>query len=229
MKPEDYAQGASDAFGPILVTCPSCNQPGFLDAWDWIESTWDEPHELLASGQLFKYQCPVCGTETTMGYTCVYHDSNRKAFLIYIPDPDKLEDGRKAVDQLAVGFEEVQGLAPHTYMRRLVGTAFEFCEKVRLLDEGYDDRVIELMKLAIKRGMVEEGIIGPADRLIYERTMPDGQISFVVTGDVPGDVVGKKEGYDYLAKLLAEREAEDPGALAGEYRFDSAWAHAFLP
>ena len=73
--------------------------------------------------------------------------------------------------------------------------------------------------------LLREAIIGAHDKLIYERTMDDLGISFVVVGEIPGDVVGVRKGYDFLEKRLRESAAQ----LDGEYRFDNAWANRFLP
>ena len=84
------------------------------------------------------------------------------------------------------------------------------------------------MKVAIKRGMLRDGIIGSRDTLIYERTIEEnGGVSFIVVGEIPGDVVGVPQGYDYCKRMIDEAELE--GRLVGEFRFGAAWANAFLP
>lgn len=239
----------------VLVECPQCKQPGFVDAWPRIASTIDVlATQLLMDGKLFEYECPVCGKTVAMAYDCLFYDVERKAFLLYTTDSsadvegprflDNLVQEQKTYDECASPNTEDAASNAHpvqdgpesqaknpfpdaTYQTRLVGTTFELCEKARVLEAGYDDRAIELMKVAIKRGMLEEGIIGARDILIYERTMPDGGVSFVVTGEIPGDVVGVPQGYDYCTRLIAEAETE--GKLSGEYRFNAAWANQFLP
>lgn len=211
---------------PTLVMCPQCGQPGFLNAWPWILSTRDQhATQLLLDGDLFKYHCPVCDTTTTIAYDCMHHDVENRALIMYssgrIPEQECIE----SLDRIAELARQNSGIATPAYRRRITFSPFEFCEKARVLEHGYDDRVIELMKVALKRGMLREGIIGLHDKLIYERTMDDLGISFVVVGEIPGDVVGVRKGYDYLEKQLKESEAQ----LDGEYRFDSEWANRFLP
>lgn len=209
---------------PRLVECPSCGQPGFMDTYQRFESINDVPAKLLEQGKLFKYRCPVCDSEATVVYDCIFRDREHKILFLFSPGCKDLALQEEEIEQVferAVGFEGELS----EYQYRLMTTAFEFCEKARILSEGYDDRAIELMKVAIKRGMLEEGIIGPRDMLIYERTMPDGGISFVVTGEIPGDVVGVPQGYEFVKKHLKE----NADSLKGEYRFDSSWANRFLP
>ena len=204
---------------PTLVECPQCKQPGFVEAWPHITNTVDKKAmELLLAGKLFEYTCPVCGTAVAMTYDCMLRDVERGAILLYSTDRDTEKNIRRLNDLLERE-DCTQG--------RLTTSTFEFCEKARLWGEGYDDRAIELMKVAIKRGMLKEGIIGSRDILIYERTMPNGGVSFVVMGEIPGDVVGVPGGYDYCMRFLADAEAQ--GKLEGEYRFDAAWANRFLP
>ena len=213
-------QGAT----PLLVECPSCGQPGFMDTWQRFESSDTAVVDLLCKGKLFKYQCPVCGTETTIVYDCLFRDREHRILFMFSPLCNDAQEQEKKIGAL---FEQGIGFGGDlsTYQRRIVSTAFEFCEKARILAAGYDDRAIELLKVAIKRGMLQEGIIGARDTLIYERTMPDGGISFVVTGEIPGDVVGVPQGYDFVKKHLEEHSDE----VMGEYRFDAAWANRFLP
>ncbi len=227
----------------LLVKCPHCAQSGSFEVWQRITSSTDEyATNMLLKGELFKYTCPTCNATTSMVYDCLYHDVNRRAFLLL----SNTQDEKKSVSLLRALQEKQDRESPHLeyskddipiagtpsfrfdrYQVRLATNAFEFFEKARIWNEGYDDRVIELMKIAIKRGMLKEGIIGPDDTMIYERTMPDGGISFVVVGDIPGDSVGVPQGYDYCKTYL--EEGEILGALEGEYRFDSNWAKNYLP
>lgn len=211
---------------PTLVICPTCNQPGFHSAWPWILNIRDiEATQLLLEGKLFKYQCPVCGESTSFAYDCLYHDADHRALLLYssglYPEDQLIESLEKHADHAQWN----SGSQTPAYQCRIVFNPFEFYEKVRLFERGYDDRVIELMKVAIKRGMLKEGIIGAHDTLVYERTLDDDSISFIVFGEVPGDVVGNPRGYEYLEKLLKDSQE----SLEGEYRFDSSWAERFLP
>ena len=221
--PQSSVQAGAHA---VLVECPSCKQPGFIEAWPHINSARDvEAKKLLMDGRLFKYTCPVCGTTVSMTYDCLYHDVEHKALLYYSTGALSEIECIKQLDHLADQAEWDDCIAPGSYQRRLVLTTFEFCEKVRILEDGYDDRVIELMKVAIKRGMLEEGIIGKRDIFVYERTLPNGGVSFITMGEVPGDAVGVPQGYTYLK----ERMADSLAAVTGEYRYDSAWANRFLP
>ncbi|MBQ9068344.1 MAG: CpXC domain-containing protein [Eggerthellaceae bacterium] len=198
-----------------------------MDAWSYIASTRDAAaREKLLQGKLFKYTCPVCGTTTTMAHNCIYHDTERNTFLLYSTRREAQAECEHTLDELVRKAADANGHDPASYQKRIVFTTFEFCEKARILADGYDDRVIELMKVAIKRGMLEDGIIGARDILIYERTMEDtGGVSFVVTGEIPGDVVGVPQGYTYLK----DQWEEVLDQLTDEYRFDAAWANAFLP
>ena len=211
---------------PTLVICPECNQPGFLDAWPWILSSRDEhATQLLLDGELFKYRCPVCDTTTTIAYDCLYHDVDHRAMIMFSSKRFPESECIQTLDKLADLAQQGSRISTPAYQRRITFNPFEFYEKARILNHNYDDRVIELMKVALKRGMLEKGIIGKHDTLIYERTMDDCGISFIVVGEIPGDVVGVRKGYDFLEKHLRESSKR----LDGEYCFDNAWANRFLP
>ncbi len=211
---------------PTLVICPACNQPGFHAAWPWIISTRDtEATQRLLEGKLFKYQCPVCGESTTFAYDCLYHDVNHRALILYSSGIFSEEQLLDSLEKNADHAQWSSGTQTPAYQCRIVFNPFELYEKARIIECGYDDRVIELMKVAIKRGMLKEGIIGVHDTLVYERTLDDDSISFVVFGEIPGDVVGNPRGYEFLEKLLKDSEE----SLEKVYRFDSSWAERFLP
>lgn len=227
------------AAGPqaILVECPKCKQPGFLDAWPRIVSTRDtDAMQKVLNGELFRYTCPICGTRARMVYECLVHDVEHRVYMLFTTRQNP--DG-KSIELLERLRELTPDIIPYpssgdgkpdiydSYQMRLVTSAHELCEKARIWADGYDDRAIELMKVAVKRGMLEEGLIGPRDTMIYERTMDNGGVSFVVTGEIPGDVVGVPQGYEFCKNFLAEKEAE--GALEGIYQFNHAWANKFLP
>ena len=209
---------------PILVECPNCHQPGFVDSWPRFTSADAVPMQRLLQGDLFKYRCPVCGKSVAMAYDCLYRDIGNRALLMYAANSNAHELCRKTLDDLAGRIAQAQPDQP-IYQRRLASTTFEFCEKARIWADGYDDRIIELMKVAIKRGMLEEGIIGKRDLLVYERTLDNGGVSFITMGEVPGDTVGVPQGYTYLK----ERWLEAVDAIDDEYAFGPAWANSFLP
>ena len=198
-----------------------------MESWPYIQSDQDaQARQLLLQGKLFKYTCPVCGKTSTMSYNCLYNNIERRMLLLYIARGEHLDNWCETLDNLARKESGQDSLDLLDYQHRVVRTTFEFCEKARLLEEGYDDRIIELMKVAIKRGMLEEGIIGARDILIYERTIEEnGGVSFIVTGEIPGDVVGVPQGYTYLKEQWEDTLNE----LAGQCVFDAAWANSFLP
>ena len=216
---------ASSAPRAVLVECPHCKQPGFVDMWPRIVSTVHEKAmELLLAGKLFEYTCPVCETSVAMVYECLLDDVKGGRLVLFSTGANAEERGSALLDDLLLKHAQAAPDAKR-YQGRLVTTTYAFCEKARIFADGYDDRVIELLKVALGRGMLKEGIIGNEDGLIYERTMPDGGISFVVVGPNPGDVVGVPQGYDYLKHLVDDAEDE----LASQYCFDSHWANTFLP
>ena len=211
----------------LLVECPNCKQPGFLDVWMRITSGSNyELKKRLMDGKLFNYTCPVCKTTTTMAYDCRYLDVERKICLIYTTDPKANEADARHLDKSLIAERlKNEKFNMDGYQIRVISHAFEFYEKVRIVEAGYDDRAIELMKVAIKRTMIQEGNMGPRDIFVYERTVPEsGGISFIVFGEFPGECIGVPGGYDFCVRYLAEHEEE----IGDEYRFDAAWANKFL-
>ncbi|CAG0996815.1 hypothetical protein BURK2_02729 [Burkholderiales bacterium] len=94
----------------------------------------------LLAGDLFRFSCKRCRHETLLAFDTLYHDPDRK-LMVWLKYPD--EQGISRVDPAADGLFELLG---EDYTYRIVSSANELVEKVRIFDDGYDDVAIELLK-----------------------------------------------------------------------------------
>lgn len=113
----------------ILQTCPHC---GAKTSIDYIPSinvqTEPELKEKVLSGELFTWTCPSCGGKALLKAPLLYHDPKERLMLL--------------LTDLDLKSEEL----PQGYSGRLVGSAGELIEKVKIADAGLDDIVIEMCK-----------------------------------------------------------------------------------
>lgn len=138
----------------VSHTCPYCGKTYEIEAWESV--TADEDPDLrdrCISGDLFRISCPHCKREYMIQFPLVYVDRVHK-FVIWLSDRAPLEG---MVEGLA------ESLVPQGYILRRTPTLKEFVEKIQILEDGVDDRLVELAKydsliefLDNKKGTVED-------------------------------------------------------------------------
>ncbi|MBO7702828.1 MAG: CpXC domain-containing protein [Solobacterium sp.] len=187
----------------ITYNCPYCGKAFETDIWDSI--TADEDSDLrdrCLSGDLFRLSCPRCKREFMIQYPLVYIDRSHR-FVIWLSSDTT---GGELIRKI------VAPLAPQGYVLRRVPTLKEFTEKIQILEDGVDDRLVELAKydsliefLDNKKGTAEE--ITSIDYQKYE----NGVLKIVVRTD--------DKGLSFL--IPAEMVKEEMEAGEGIYDIDN--------
>lgn len=90
--------------------------------------------EALLDGSFFKKRCPCCGAVIEFIHQVLYVDKKHK-FILLIKPRDRFKCNDHEVFQQHVDFR-----------RRYVHSIHEIAEKLRILEDALDDRVIELLK-----------------------------------------------------------------------------------
>ena len=123
----------------ISVTCPACLEEGIFKTVPFIDATIDpEIKESIYNRDIFRFRCAECGEEILVSYECTYLDKENNFIVSLIPEND----------DLAI---ETTG-----YTVRVVRTINEFVEKLALMEDGIDDRVIELYKIMLEDQFEED-------------------------------------------------------------------------
>ena len=129
--------------GTKSVACPQCGASSEVKVFKTVNVTTDRNfREQLLSGEMLHFHCPNCGHDAQLRYPMLYNDINNKFMVYFIPDAakDKVTD-----EALEKEYGELAGIR-----RRLVGDFNELKEKIHIFESGLDDRVIEVVKAALK-------------------------------------------------------------------------------
>ena len=126
------------------IECPNCKKIGKKVIWESINVDLDpEMKEEIKSGKIFEYKCPKCKESFNIDYPLLYHDMTNKYFIYYTLD-DK-------VPELPDEYNLLKG-----YKSRMVKSIHDFREKVIVLDDNYDDLIIEVIKMFILTKMEDK-------------------------------------------------------------------------
>ncbi len=145
------------------VTCPHCLNEEEVVIWDVIDVNEDpDLEEKLLLKELQNYECQNCNHLYILERPLLYLDRSNQAAYYFAPAIQDItdavrEDGRldpALAAELPLDF----GLDLSTYTLRLVSTYNDLIEKVHLLLDGYSDRLMEVVKLAVKTRLAEENI-----------------------------------------------------------------------
>lgn len=119
------------------VKCSACgHQQSILDVRFVNAQKRPDLKKKILQGTLFPMRCKQCGAELEQAQHCVYIDPIRPLFLELCAEGDSL--------RLPELQESLRGI--HAVFR-LVRSAEEMQEKIRIFDSGLDDRVVEIIRM----------------------------------------------------------------------------------
>jgi len=123
----------------ISVTCPACFEEENFRIHPFVDAKKD-PHlkEDIFSRDIFRFSCPQCGEEILVSYNCTYLDEENKFMVSLVTDADDLDI-------------ETSG-----YHFRIVRSINEFVEKLALMEDAVDDRIVELYKIMLEDQFEDE-------------------------------------------------------------------------
>ncbi len=147
--------------------CPHCKNTREREVLQRINV--DLQPEMRAKVQdlsCFEWRCPICGKTSLVIDPCLYHDMSA-AFMVWL-SPDGAGDAPDA-----------SGVQPLTdYTLRQVETLNAFREKIMILEQGLDDRAVELMKLVLAMQLQRSFDI--VDLVLHHLDERDGSFTFAV-------------------------------------------------
>lgn len=182
----------------VSYTCPYCGKNYEIEIYDSV--TADEDTDLrdrCLSGDLFRSTCPRCKHDFLVQYPLVYIDRDHR-FVIWLNENVPSEDLMRSI---------ASPLVPQGYTLRRTPTLKEFAEKIQILEDGVDDRVVEVAKydslieyLDNKKGNAED-----ITAIEYQRTENEVMKINIRTDD---------KGLSFLIPVsMVEEEMKESGSL----------------
>ena len=182
----------------VSYTCPYCGKNYEIEIYDSV--TADEDTDLrdrCLSGDLFRSTCPRCKHDFLVQFPLVYIDRDHR-FVIWLNENAPSEDLMRSI---------ASPLVPQGYTLRRTPTLKEFAEKIQILEDGVDDRVVEVAKydslieyLDNKKGNAED-----ITAIEYQRTENEVMKINIRTDD---------KGLSFLIPVsMVEEEMKESGSL----------------
>jgi hypothetical protein len=195
------------------VSCPGCGQEQEFAVCQTLNATLDpELREQLLSGRLTGFTCRSCGRQADVIYPMLYHDMTRRFMAWLVPgdqQPEPLD---------AATFGETGDEIGRSYTYRLVRTHNQLVEKIKVFEDGLDDRLLEMLKTFLRHG--PETITRETGAQMFydgytEDTAGARQLRLVLLGGAEASAVNLKPGvYDeFMANFAAALPgpASEPG------------------
>ncbi|MDI9498313.1 MAG: CpXC domain-containing protein [Bacillota bacterium] len=163
-------------FHKEIVTCPFCASDEEVVIWDVLDVSADpDLKERLLTKRCQVLECQNCGEESILARPLVYVDPEARLLLVWRPElaefeetePDTPLDGRpESLLNLPAGLDaallpQLDGLAPAEgdaacWRLRLLSGYNALLEKIHAFGAGLDDRILEIVKLALTARYADE-------------------------------------------------------------------------
>ncbi len=122
------------------ITCPACCTEQHFKTCPSIDVNVEpELKESIFNRDIFRFICPECGEEILVAYNCTYIDRDNNFMVALITDES-----------------EKASITAADYNLRIVRSINEFVEKIALMEDGIDDRIVELYKIMLEDQFEEE-------------------------------------------------------------------------
>lgn len=186
-------------FTKQTVQCPICFNEFEATIWQRVEADSDpDLKDKLLRKDLQAQQCANCGHTWLPAGPLLYRETTRQ-LMVY----SHAGQSEKVARQVLASLPALPG-----WTLRLVPDTNRLIEKIHISDHHCDDRLVEFVKLAVKRQGLEDA--EAAIDQLYFLTADDQAFRFLVTGGDGGWYTLDLESTIYLnAEVLAEGKLPD--------------------
>jgi hypothetical protein len=179
----------------IDVTCPGCGEAGTREILKRAcISKHPEIKEDITSGSYFEWKCPKCEKRFFIDDVFLYNDDERKFMVYYVPGFSKDMLEIPTVLKTDADYD-----TEHSILRVTSGFV-DFVEKIKIFEEGLDDRAVEAVK-ALYSAAFSEANGESVYSMIYEETSESGELCFAVflkdedfTAEIPREAYEQVKG-----------------------------------
>ena len=166
------------------VTCPSCHHEGDFELWDSINTALDpEMKEKVLNQSIFLYTCPSCGETFRLNYSTLYYQMEDLVMIYLVPESEV-----EKTYEMFYGENALADFRTEKYLNRIVTSANQLVEKIKIFDAGKDDRIIELVKLLAADSILKNNPDKKFDELRF--AVDDGTNILIIInkGEITGAV-----------------------------------------
>jgi|GEM_PF-1934047 len=198
------------------VPCPYCGKAFWFEQKTSLRIPGDEKYkEQILSSEYYQPFCPKCGQQLKFSVSCTYMDSEKKLMILSEPEPMKGQDeqilARLRMDHVDASdspLENVGSWYLRSFCRRVVYNGDSLREKIYLWDLGYDDRIIELLKLSLSQAYIKEHG-GTVNRMFLDEREGERLTFILMLGErAPYEMVSldaPASAYDLFREQLSSR------------------------
>ena len=180
------------------ITCPKCGKKTSFLVWDSINTMKDpEMKEKVRNDEAFRFHCPECGASALLNYNFLYHQQEDKVLIYVSADGEDASEMAQILDQRGNAFDG--------YRKRIVRSYNAFKEKLLILDAGFDDRIVEIIKSSVWDNVEAHYKDKKIDE-IYFATNDDGVHGFLFRR--AGEMVASMEFDESLYKAIYDSAYE---------------------
>lgn len=195
----------------VTLKCPSCNKLSDFRIYRKLSVTDEDHRRKIRDRSLFMFNCPHCSEVFEIDYPMYMIDKSKRQ-LLYLARKNQIE----SVENL---FDRLEDSAFH---KRIARTKNQFIEKIMIKDAGYDDRIIELMKVHFAKSIKKDHPDRKISEIVFsDENVPEGEIVFICEGKPYAAVKIKKELYDRFLEIY-ENDIESNDS----YLVDFHWAYS---
>ena len=202
-----------------VISCAHCGQKFEMEFMHILDSK-ENAHEkqLLLSGKLFEHNCSKCHQSADLLYELTYVDRDNN-IEIYLVHEDNF-DGANMMLHMTDAVERKYKACENTFCpiprKRIVTCKHQLKEKIAIFDEGFDDRIIEMIKLICIEGISQT--VPDFEPMYAEFDIHDGKPVINLYGEERTIVAAIPDGLaDQLADDFEDLLVEDNSFVVNEY------------
>src|SRR6266487_4414687 len=127
------------------ITCPHCGNSLAITYWRTVNATLHPVlRQRVLNGSLLRHHCPTCNEGFVVKTSLLYHDVKRR-FMVWLD----FEVPGQPPPTWRTDTLETSAAALKDYQFRLVSEWDELVEKINIFENGWDDRILETLKLLV--------------------------------------------------------------------------------
>jgi hypothetical protein len=178
--------------------------------------------ESLVNDELFYHKCPYCGKYQNIDVSVVYADLDKKSIIYYFNMPIQFVQAQQFIEDCVADFD----IDRQKSLIRIVSSQNELREKVILLENGLDDRIIEVLKLWHLEMVRKEGYDDKFEE-VRCGVLEHGYLNIDFLGKHPRHTKTKRNFYNKMLEVMKPEMDKEPTPLevSTEYAIQFVTTH----